>query len=868
MNEKRYHAFCMAVLILGISQTLTAQGPSQNQKPLSKQELQQFESKIRPILVKSCYPCHSAEANVAEGGLHLDSRQAILRGGSGGPAIVPGDPGASMLIRAVEYHDRDIAMPPETAGGKLSKQQISDLTKWVKMGAPDPREEKHSVDPTPNPTSESKKTWWAFQKIQSPPVPESKSDWAWNDIDKFIAKKQSLVGVVPVADASPNVLLRRIYYDLTGLPPSIQAQRKFDSRLSDNVPLRQVMSEVVDELLASEQFGVQWGRHWLDVARYAESAGREVNQPYNNAWRYRDYVVESFNSNVPFNEFLRKQIAGDQIAAPNEQEGARNLVATGFLAVGSRGLNENNAKQFAVDQADEQIDTVFQSTMAFTMACARCHDHKFDPVSQSEYTAIAGIFLSTETHFGAVGGNNNRNSIPLFTLPSSSGLPVAATALDAEDLRKKTEELASLKSELESAARDAKQDKKTAKDEGKAKDRKSQQELRKMGQRVVELENYLSAYTDSGEPKIQVMCAVDKPISDTSSNDEKTKLIRFVGGGRKPVFPRIDDSPFFARGDIDLPGPKVTRKVPDLFGNANEFQIPNKTSGRLQLANWITSDSNPMTARVAVNRIWFWMMGRGIVSSVDNFGTTGSLPSDAELLDHLASRFIEGKWNVKALVREIALSHTYQLASTVHDENNYKRDPENVFYWKGKSRRLIAEEIRDSILAATGQLDLKPQLATSMARQNTARLDQGQNKKRMKGEVNPDDVCRSIYLPLPRSNPPEILELFDLPDAAAVQGVREATNVPSQSLFLLNSSFVASRAGLMVKTVSKEIPARGMDKFDERLSAVYRRVLCREPSSNEKQLAREFLGSASSLEAGWISIVRSLFATAEFRYLD
>lgn len=868
MRVIRFRAICITLLAIAFPHQVIAEESATKPKQLTKQELQFFEAKIRPILVKSCYPCHSAEANVAEGGLHLDSRQATLRGGSGGPAIVPGDPNASMLIRAVEYHDRDIAMPPENAGGKLSKQQISDLTKWVKMGAPDPREEKHSVDPTPNPTSESKKTWWAFQKIQSPSIPDVTTEWAWSDIDKFVAKKQSLVGVTPTQDATPYVLLRRVYHDLTGLPPSVQAQQKFAARLSESVPVRQAITEVVDELLASEQFGVHWGRHWLDVARYAESAGREVNAPYNNAWRYRDYVIESFNDNVPFNEFLRRQIAGDQIAAENEREGAKNLVATGFLAVGSRGLNENNPKQFAVDQADEQIDAVFQSTMAFTMACARCHDHKFDPVSQSEYTAIAGIFLSTDTHFGAGGGNNNRNSLPLFNLPESTGLPIAATPLSQEDLQKKTEELTTLKGELEEAYRDAKEDKKAAKSDGKGKDRKSQQELRKMGQRVTELELYLSAYTETGAPRIQVMCAVDKPISDTSNTDEKTRLVRFLGGGRKPVFPRIDDSPFFARGDIDLPGPKVTRKVPDLFGDSDAFRIPAKSSGRLQLANWITSDNNPMTARVAVNRIWYWMLGRGIVPSVDNFGTTGSLPSDPELLDHLASRFIASQWNVKSLVREIALSHTYQLASTVSDDNNYKRDPENVFHWKGKGRRLIAEEIRDSILAAANQLDLKPQLATSMSRQNGARLDQGQSKKRMKGEINPDDICRSVYLPLPRSNPPEILELFDLPDAAAVQGAREATNVPSQSLFLLNSSFVASRAGLIVKNVAKEIPARGMDKFEERLSTIYQRILCRQPTVEEKQLARDFLGSANTLEAGWVSIVRGLFATAEFRYLD
>jgi cytochrome c553 len=830
---------------------------------LSKQETQFFESKIRPVLVDRCYSCHSADANSAEGGLRLDSREAMMRGGSGGPSVVAGDPKASLLIRAIQYEDDDFAMPPADSGGKLTDEQIKDFVRWVRMGAPDPRREAEHLRPTTDTNSDAR-SWWAYQPIQNPTVPP-KSDWSWNEIDQFISASHSQHGLKPVVDAAPETLLRRLYFDLIGLPPTPREQQEFQAMLKSGKSRQEAISIVVDRLLDSDQFGAQWGRHWLDVARYAESTGRDVNLPYNNAWRYRDYVIDAFNQGMPFDRFLVSQIAGDLLPASEPAVRARNLIATGFLAAGSRNINEMNAKQYAVDQADEQIDAVFQATMATTFACARCHDHKFDPISQNDYTAVAGIFLSTDTHFGVTGGPKARNGASAIDLPVGHGLPVAHAAMSKDEFKKKQGELASLRAEIAETFRDRAKDRRKGKEDEP--DRRKQLEMRRRAAEAGQIDFELSAFDDTGAPKGQAMGVLDKPMSEPREAQGPARFVRYLGGNTRSAFSKIDDSPFFARGDIDMPGNKVGRSVPNLFGDASKFKIPKQTSGRLELAQWIISPENPLTARVAVNRVWHWMMGQGIVSTVDNFGTTGTQPSNPELLDYMATEFKNNDWSFKALIRKIATSRTYQLSSIVVDKDNAAKDPENQWCWKAKSRRLQAEEIRDALLAVTGRLDTTPQIGTTMSKHNSNRVNPGLGRKRNRGEIVSDDVCRSIYLPLPRSAAPEVLELFDLPDAAAVQGAREATNVPSQALFLLNNPSLSAMAGALIKESMAKYPPRGMDKFDERLVFLYESVLARKPNSDEERLARKLLIQSAGPE-GWVSIVRGLFATAEFRYLD
>ena len=849
--------------LMGVEGSLRAQeaGPK-----LTKQETQFFESRIRPILASKCYSCHSVESGEAEGGLRLDSREAMLRGGSAGPAVQPKEPTKSLIIKAIEYHDPNLAMPPKSAGGKLQAGEIKDLTRWVRMGAPDPRkEEEHLI--AKEEINESAKQWWAYQPLLKPSIP-SEDSWSWTNIDRFLSQKHRETKLHPVGDAKPESLLRRLYFDLTGLPPSVDQVRAFSEDLEKGLPRQEAIEKVVDQLLESDAFAVQWARHWLDVARYAESSGRDVNIPYNQAWRYRDWVIDAFRKNKPFDQFLIEQIAGDLIPAEGKQEQAESIVATGFLAIGSRNINEGNTKLFALDQADEQIDSVFQATMATTMACARCHDHKFEPISQKQYTAVAGIFLSTDTRFGASGGNNGRNGSDPIELSSECDLPSLPAPWGDSEIAKKRQELAKLQRQISSIVDEIEEKRKAAKSNGSI-DRSRQQELRKLSQQANELEFQLSALNEDDTVRPLAMGALDRPTEAPKSDSNREKLNRYAGALRRTAFPTIDDSPFFARGDVGMPGEKVRRSVPDLFGDAKDYQVPPNASGRLQLAKWIASPSNPMTARVAVNRFWHWMMGQGLVDSVDNFGTTGSRPSHPELLDHLAGEFISEGWDVKKLVRQIALSRAYQLSSVEPNPSAFSADPENKLLWRAKGRRLQAEEIRDAMLSLSDRLDDKPILGTAMAKKNIGnRVDPSSAKKRGKGEVFPEDICRSIYLPMPRGALPEVLELFDQPDAMVVQGARETTNVPSQSLYLLNNPTVAGHAGAVARKVLESVPGRGAENFEPRLELLYQIVLCRKPTGDELSLADELFRSSDSSEVGWVSLARGLLATAEFRYLD
>ncbi|MCY3005567.1 MAG: DUF1553 domain-containing protein [Planctomycetota bacterium] len=833
---------------------------------LTKQETQFFETRIRPILASKCYGCHSVESGEAEGGLRLDSREAMIRGGSGGPAIQPKEPAKSLIIKAIEYHDPNLAMPPKSAGGKLEASEIKDLTRWVRMGAPDPRKEQEHLIAKEE-INESAKQWWAYQPLLKPTVPAEDS-WSWTTIDRFVAEKHRESKLQPVSDAKPESLLRRLHFDLTGLPPSIDQVRAFGDDLQRGISRQEAIENVVDQLLDSDAFAVQWGRHWLDVARYAESSGRDVNIPYNQAWRYRDWVIDAFAKNKPFDQFLVEQIAGDLIPTESQQEQAHAIIATGFLAIGSRNINEGNTKLFALDQADEQIDSVFQATMATTMACARCHDHKFEPISQKQYTAVAGIFLSSDTRFGASGGNNGRNGSDPIELPSESDLPSLPTPWGESEIGKKRQELSKLRSQIASIVDEIEEKRKAAKANGSF-DRSRQQELRKLSQQANELEFQLSALNDDDTVRPLAMGVVDRQTQAPQADSNREKINRYVGAPRRTAFPVIDNSPFFARGDVGMPGEKVQRSVPDLFGDAKQYQVPTNASGRLQLAKWIASPSNPLTARVAVNRFWHWMMGQGLVDSVDNFGTTGSRPSHPELLDYLAGEFISEGWDVKKLVRKIALSRAYQLSSIEPNPSAFATDPENKLLWRAKGRRLQAEEIRDAMLSLSDRLDAQPILGTAMAKKNIGnRVDPSSAKRRGKGEVFPEDICRSIYLPMPRGALPEVLELFDLPDAMVVQGARESTNVPSQSLYLLNSPIVAGHAGAVARSVLDTVPGRGAENFEKRLELLYEIILCRKPTGDELSIADELYRSSDSSEVGWVSLARGLLATAEFRYLD
>ena len=853
---------------------------------IPQDQLDFFEKKIRPVLTDKCYKCHSEKAEKLKGGLLLDTREGIRRGGDTGPAVVPGNLKDSLLIEAIHYGSKDTAMPPQKAGGKLSDEIIKDFEKWVQMGAPDPREGGTvAAVASKKYDTEKAKDWWAFHAPKKTAVPAVQdAAWARTDIDRFLLAGLEAKGIKPVADADKLTLIRRVYFDLVGVPPSLDEITAFVQDKSPNA-----FATVVDRLLNAPQFGERWGRHWLDVARYAESSGKEANFAYPHAWRYRDYVVAAFNADKPYDQFLREQIAGDLLPAKNERERAEHEVATGYLALGAKSQNEMNPRQFALDVADEQIDALSQGVLGMTIACARCHDHKFDPIPQREYYAMAGIFLSTDTRYGTASGQQNRHATPLIELPASSGLPTIPKTMPPQERAQKEKQLADLQKERDEMV----SERMAMRREGKADNGDARKGIRLLIllTQTGALEADLNSFDASGRPKILAMGAKDRPAISSASSG----FGRFGGGigggkfyGNITAFPTITDSPLYTRGDVDKPGDKVPRGFISVLSTGDAPAIQNGTSGRRELAEWITSANNPLTSRVMVNRMWHWLFGKGIVESTDNFGTTGHLPSNQTLLDNLAIDFRDKGYSVKKMIREIVLSHAYQLSST-YNEKDFAGDPENTLLWRMSKRRLDAECIRDAMLSVSGDLQYTAPIGDAIAMAGDAMINGPRGRGMNEAQINSDIPVRSIYLPDARDAVPESLALFDFAENSLVTGERETTNVPSQALFMLNSGFVAKRAERLGERVLAGYPAGpngGVGaNLQERITYAYWLVFSRPPDAIERTAAANFftrfpanwskgqdgtagVRDATAAKAAWTSFCRALFASAEFRYLN
>ena len=856
---------------------------------IPQDQLDFFDKKIRPVLADKCYKCHAENAEKIRGGLTLDTREGMLRGGDNGAAVVPGSLKDSLLVEAIHYTNKDFAMPPKKSGGKLPDDVIKDFEKWVQMGAPDPRVGTAKLVKKYDP--EKAKEWWSFQppKKTTPPAVHD-ANWPKTESDRFVLAGLEAKGLKPVADADKLTLIRRVYFDLVGVPPSLTEITAF---VEDKSP--EALAKVVDRLLASPQFGERWGRHWLDVARYAESSGKEANIAYPHAWRYRDYVIAAFNADKPYDQFLREQIAGDLLPAKNERERAEHLVATGYLAIGAKSQNEMNPRQFALDVADEQIDAISQGMLGMTIACARCHDHKFDPIPQREYYSLAGIFLSTETRYGTPAALQNRHPSSLIELPAASGLPTIARTLSPTERAQKEKQLADLKKERDGLFAERMELRKSGKpDNGNA--QKNLRGLALIGQ-VGGLELELNSYDVLGRPKVLAMGAQDRPAGSSSSGFGG----RFGGGftgsfsdairaryGGAAAFATITDSPLYARGEVDKPGEKIPRGFVTVLTSGDTPAISATTSGRRELAEWLTSSGNPLTARVMTNRIWHWLFGRGIVESVDNFGSTGQKPGNQALLDNLALHFRENGYSVKKLVRELVLSHAYQLSSTF-DEKDFTADPENALVWRMSKRRLDAECIRDAMLAISGDLQYTAPIGSAIAESGDGGINGPRGRGLSEATINAETPVRSVYLPVARDFLPDALALFDFAEPSLVTGDRETTNVPSQALYLLNGSFAAGRAERFGERIVAGYPAGpngGLAaSLPERITYAYWLAYSRPPDNVERTAAMNFFSrfpsswnkgasgaagvrDAEAAKAAWTSFCRALFASAEFRYLN
>lgn len=766
-----------------------------------------FESKIRPALVEHCYECHSKEAGEAKGGLLLDSRESLLLGGDSGAAIVPGSPRESLLTAAISYQDSSLEMPPKY---KLDEAVIADIKEWIGMGAPDPRESSEAGMIYSVIDVEAGRDFWAYQKPTQGEIPEfPEGSWPISNIDRYIYDSLEQAGLHPVEDAAPASLLRRLYYDLIGLPPEPNMVEAFIKACSKDKEA--AVSAVVDDLLASPRFGERWGRHWLDIARYAESNGRDVNVVYYpEAWRYRDYVIKSFNEDKPYDVFLTEQIAGDQMSSAEKTERAQQGIATGFLALGPKNLNAKNEQQFRYDLVDEQIQTLGKAILGTTISCARCHDHKFDPIPQSDYYAMAGIFLSSETWYGTYSSVQNRHSSELIELPIEEKQyafdPLTANGLEAKkaQLSRAQESIRKIKGELFRARSSG----------GNGPNASQRRKLLQLNHVITMLELELDTYDEDGKPIALAMGMTD--------SDE------------------IADASFLVRGEVDLPKGTVPRGFLQVMSEKeSHVPIAAASSGRLELAKWIASPGHPLTARVMANRIWMHLMGNGIVKSVDNFGSTGSKPTHPGLLDYLALQFVDHGWSVKEIIREIVQSRAYQLSSEF-DNTNFLADPDNALRWRADKRRLDAESLRDSLLSFSRALEINPPYGSVIAEQSRNIFGGGIADIDGFEFTSPH---RSVYLPIIRKQVPDSLDIFDFADPGMAVGKRETTTVPSQALFLLNSDFVRTQAAAMAYNLIKDDRIAPSEQGTRAFLLVYGR----HPTEDEMEKSKLFFQQALKL---------------------
>ena len=813
-----------------------------------------FESKVRPLLAKNCYQCHSELAKILYSNFRLDGRDALLDGGVRGPAIVPGHPESSQLIQAVRYEN--LKMPP---AGRLSGDQIETLVKWVEMGAPWPDLEvavgiKTSDGQHDLSSGQSHWAWKPVQKVSPPTVLEK--HWPAHPIDNFILKKLEAEDLAPSSGADRHTLLRRVYFDLIGLTPKSEDVKSFVTDDSERA-----FEKVVDQLLKSPGFGERWGRHWLDLTSYADSLGQGRRIPAREAWRYRDYVINAFNANKPYDRFVQEQISGDVLPWKTDDQRREQLVATGFLAIGPWAVVDSDKEKLRMDVVDHQLDTLGRALQGLTLGCARCHDHKFDPIPTREYYALAGIFRSTRTLNGRMsGGFSDVNRVLLPETPSEMRKRALATEEYQQTLDRFLSEYEAVESEKKRLT-----DRQKALEEGRNRSQGGarEKELKEIDKKLKEAKDRirLLEFRRPGPP--MAIAVQDRPVpKDCRVN---------IGGDPHNLGEEVP------RGFLSVASPAKAGRIDshrNLKGLYEGFQ---KSSGRLELAEWLIDPQNRLLARVMVNRIWHHLFGAGLVRTVDNFGAGGEPPSHPELLDYLASRFVELGWSVKGMIREIVLTRTYRQASR-HNLKGHEVDPDNRLLWRANRRRLEAEAYRDSVLAISGALDrtrggptLPLDIPESIALGFPTALTQD-------AKVNDEFLNRrTIYLPSVRKNQLpqlDLLNLFDFPDPDQTIGARSVTTVPTQSLYLMNSPFLREQALLTARTL---LEAGGPDD-KTRVSDFFLQALNRPATEQEVDQALDFIAkfqeklgrlpeaSGNLRLKAWARYCHSVFASNEFLF--
>jgi mono/diheme cytochrome c family protein len=746
-----------------------------------------FETKIRPVLAANCFQCHGPDKQ--EENLRLDSRAAALAGGDRGPAIVPGKPDESLLIKAVKHLD-DLEMPPKK---QLPREQIADLALWIKSGAawPDEGAPAAATRRSGYQVTDKDRAHWAFQPVKRPSIPAVKNrTWVANPIDAFIVAKLEANGLEPNPPADKRELIRRLYYDLTGLPPTPAEVEAF---VADTSP--KAYEALVDRLLFSPHYGEKWGRYWLDLVRYAESNSYERDDPKPHAWRYRDYVIRSFNDDKAYDRFIREQLAGDEMPDADDD----GLIATGFYRLGIWDDEPSDPEQARFDGLDDIVATTGQVFLGLTVDCARCHDHKIDPIPQKDYYRLLS-FLA--------GVNYYRNGGPTDELALSGN---TATSQDRELLARELEQKRSHLVESIAALESRFRREYFAADKGHAAGNRSKDSATQGGADVAAKNLDVASRIQTDGDRV-LGTAEFKRYQYLQGRLEALKSETALAGAALGVTesgPTPPDTFVLLRGNSHNHGDKVNPAFPDVLGG-EEPVIPTPAPGaktssrRLALANWLASESNPLTPRVIVNRIWQYHFGRGIVRSPNNFGLQGDKPTHPELLDWLAAEFMSNGWRMKPLHRLIVTSNAYKMSSRGNPQA-LAVDPTNDLFWRFEMRRLTAEETRDSILAMSGTLNLKL-FGPSVYPEIPAEVLAGQSRPGVGwGHSPPEDQARrSIYVHVKRSLLLPILEGFDLPETDRSSPVRFSTTQPTQALGMLNSAFVNEQAGLFASRLRRE----------------------------------------------------------------
>ena len=867
------------------------------------QQLEFFEKQVRPLLVTHCYECHAGQK--IKGGLSVESRHRMIQGGDTSGAIVPSDPDKSLLIEAVRYQNPDLQMPPKN---RLSNSEIAILERWILDGAVDPRSDDvaqsmgaDAAGAAVGMSIEAGRDFWSFRPVANPPIPNvSDPSWVRTPIDAFVLAKLDEQRLQRAPQADRRTLIRRVYFDLIGLPPTPE---EIDSFVND--PSSDAYERLVQRLLASPHYGIRWGRHWLDVARYADSNGLDENLAFGNAWRYRDYVVDAFNDDKPFDRFLVEQLAGDLLPEANRE----TKTATGFLVLGAKVLAEPDRQKLEMDSIDEQLDATGKAFLGMTLGCVRCHDHKFDPIKQTDYYALAAIFKSTKTF-----GDSNTGAIKHWHEHSFATDPqrAALKELDAK-IAKATAAANAFRAATMSAIRDAARDKATeyllaatrfqptasltevaaiavplglhprilhhcrlhlhyhpddpllarwhqlsgsteeieqhyrglfsevqaalAKDPGLQKF--DDEELERARVALHDLSGFLAV------PPVPEFAFDQQQFAEYDHLMEHARIIESEAPDEDAAMGVTDAEiksslPIHIRGSHLNFGDLVDREFPKVMRTSTVRPIfPSNQSGRLQLAQWMASTQHPLTARVYVNRIWRWHFGTGIVKTTENFGVLGDQPSHPELLDWLARYLMQSSWSTKKLHRLILASSTYQMAS--HQMASQGSDP--------KAEGLDPEN-RLLWKFPIQRLDAE-QIRDSML-MVAGRLDLSplggkaiplRNRQFVFNHTSVDhtkydSLRRAIYLPVIRNNLYTFFSQFDFPDPTMPTGDRASTVVAPQSLLLMNSDLVIDSA----EAFASELLASTIDQ-SERIDLAYQRALGRHATDDETKRAIDFVES-------------------------